>query len=79
MAPGAAQSYVFTLRKSNAATSLTATISGGTDTFANDLVNEVIFASPTLSLSDYFNVQVVTSGGAAAAGLWAGVEVEEIP
>lgn len=58
-APGAAQTYTFTLRVALADTSVTATISGSGSNSASNLVN-----TATVTAGDRISVKVVTSAGA---------------
>lgn len=63
-APGAGTSYAITLWKNGSATTLTTTISGGTDTAGNDTTHNV-----TVAAGDLIAIEVVPSGTPSAVGM----------
>lgn len=60
--PGAGQTYTVTLRKNSTNTSMTCTISGGSNNSCGDIVDDV-----TVIQGDQWNFQVAVSGSATAA------------
>jgi len=71
-APGAGESFVYTLRVNGAPTALTVTVSGAVNVTGMDTVN-VVQVDP----SNTVTLQIVTSGAAAAVGHLASVDFEE--
>lgn len=69
-APGAAQTFTYTLRKGAADTALTSTTSGGAATASNDTTHSV-----SVTAGDLLAVKVVTSAGAAVQRHTAAFEV----
>jgi hypothetical protein len=61
-APGAGETYTYTVFKNNSATSMTATSSGGSSFSASTSSNAF-----TVGKNDHIEVRLVTSGGAAVA------------
>jgi len=61
VAPGAGESYVYTVRQNQADSAITCTISGATDKTASDLVNTL-----TVAVGDIISIKLVVSNGAAA-------------
>lgn len=70
-APGASETFTFTLRKNGADTGLTVVISD-TDTTAEELATSISFAK-----GDTWNLKVVGSGSAASAIIQFGVRIKE--
>lgn len=73
VAPGAGQSVVATLRKNGVATSITATISGGSATTASDTTNTV-----SVARGDLLSFSAVTSAGMTALTLQIGIELDPV-
>lgn len=73
-APGASQTYVYTLQKETVDTSLTATTSGASSQNSSNTVNEVECAA-----TSHLSIKIVTSAGAAVATHATMLEIEEIP
>jgi hypothetical protein len=73
-APGAAQTYTYTLRKNTGTTILTSTTSGAAATTSSDLTHQVALAA-----GDTFDMLVVTSATAAAGVHVGGIKYEEVP
>ena len=71
-AAGAAQSFVYTVRLNGVATALTVTVSGAAQITGADTTNVISVAA-----GDRATLQVVTSGGAAAAAHQASFDFEE--
>lgn len=69
-APGAAQTFAYTVRKNAADTSLTCTTSGAASTSSSDVVN-----SASVTAGDLVTVKLITSAGAAVQRHTAGFEV----
>lgn len=70
-APGGGQTFTYTLRKNQAATALTAAISGAAAVTASDLVNTVSFVA-----GDQIALQLVASGGSAGTPIIGSIEVD---
>lgn len=72
-APGDGESYIYTIRKNNADTELTVTISGASDVKGLDTTHTV-----TVAVGDRITLECVVSGGAAAQRHQASVEFEGV-
>jgi hypothetical protein len=73
-APGSGQTYTATLYKNGSSTALTAAISGGSATTANNTANSVTF-----NAGDTLQLRLVTSGSAGANDVAVSAEVQAAP
>lgn len=72
--PGVGNTYVYTIRKNGADTSITSTQSGAGSIASSDVSNEVAFAK-----ADLLGMKLVTSAAANALPAQMALELEEIP
>jgi hypothetical protein len=73
-APGAAQTFTYTLRKNGVAQAVTTSLSGASQTTNSDTTHSVSYGA-----GDTIDVQLVTSNGAAVAAHLVSVEVDKNP
>lgn len=73
-APGAAQTFTYTLRKNGVAQAVTTSLSGASQTTNSDTTHSVSYGA-----GDTIDIQLVTSNGAAVAAHLLSVEVDKNP